>query len=173
VIVLLVAAAVAATSAQEPWQTSPAVKALYERARAEGEVVLWGPQDRELDWIPADFGKRFPGIKVTWSADRAANTKVITEQRAGRYAVDVLTFSLGGLLPLSERMLLGTNDWSAWTGDSRAVLLNGTTAALYNLVYTVVYNEKLVKPEEQADRSSSSSACCRSASRRSLPVSPR
>src|SRR5262245_22615566 len=123
-ILLLVVAVAAAANlrAQEPWQGSPAVKALYEKARTEGEVVLWGPQDRELDWIPAEFGKRFPGIKVTWSADRAANTKVITEQRAGRYAVDVLTFSLGGLLPLSERKLLGANDWSPWTSDPRGVL---------------------------------------------------
>jgi iron(III) transport system substrate-binding protein len=136
------------TRAQEPSLTSPAVTALYEKARAEGEVVLWGPQDRELDWIPAEFGKRFPGIKLTWSADRAANTKAITEHRAGRYAVDVLTFSLGGLLPLADRKMLGTNDWSLWSRDSRSVLLDGSTAALYNLVYTVVYNERLVKPEE-------------------------
>jgi len=144
-LVVCVAASAVLTAQGDTWQTSPAVKALSEKARAEGEVVLWGPQDRELDWIPAEFGKRFPGIKVTWSADRAANTKVITEQRAGRYAVDVLTFSLGGLLPLSERKLLGTNDWAAWSSDSRGVLLDGTTAALYNLVYTVVYNETLVK----------------------------
>ena len=147
-VAVVLGVAVVTTRAQEPWQTSPAIKALYEKARAEGEVVLWGPQDRELDWIPAEFGKRFPAVKVTWSADRAANTKVITEQRAGRYAVDVLTFSLGGLLPLSERKMLGANEWSSWTSDSRAVLLDGTAAALYNLVYTVVYNEKLVKPEE-------------------------
>src|SRR5262245_8650343 len=135
---LLVVAAVAVNlRAQEPWQNSPAVKVLYERAQAEGEVVLWGPQDRELDWIPAEFGKRFPGIKVTWSADRAANTKIITEQRAGRYAVDVLTFSLGGLLPLSERKLLGGKDWSAWSGDSSEVLLDGKSAVLYNVVYYV------------------------------------
>jgi ABC-type Fe3+ transport system substrate-binding protein len=139
---------IARLGSQESWPSSPSVKALYEKARAEGEVVLWGPQDRELDWIPAEFAKRFPGIKVTWSADRAANTKVITEQRAGRYAVDVLTFSLGGILPLSERKMLGTNDWQPWTADAQSVLLQGTTAALYNLVYTVVYNETLVKPAD-------------------------
>ena len=54
VAVTLAVAAVAA-QAQESWQSSPAIKALYEKARAEGEVVLWGPQDRELDWIPAEF----------------------------------------------------------------------------------------------------------------------
>jgi iron(III) transport system substrate-binding protein len=148
VLVVSLVGAVAVLPGQETWQSSAAVKALYEKARAEGEVVLWGPQDRELDWIAAEFGKRFPGVKVTWSADRAANTKIITEQRAGRYAVDVLTFSLGGILPLAERKMLGTNDWLQWSSDSQGVLLDGSAAALYNLVYTVVYNETLVKPAE-------------------------
>jgi iron(III) transport system substrate-binding protein len=130
------------------WLTAPAIKTLYEQARQEGEVVVWGPQDRELDWIPAEFGKRFPGIRVTWSADRAANTKIITEQRAGRHAVDVLTFSLGGFLPVADRRLLGAMDWSMWKIERNDVLLNGSAAALYNLVYTVVYNERLVKPDE-------------------------
>jgi iron(III) transport system substrate-binding protein len=130
------------------WEAIPAIKTLYERAREEGEVVLWGPQDRELDWIPAEFGKRFPGIRVTWSADRAANTKVITEQRARRHAVDVLTFSLGGLLPLAERRMLAAMDWSMWNVEPQSVFLDGTAAALYNLVYTIVYNESLVKADE-------------------------
>jgi iron(III) transport system substrate-binding protein len=128
----------------ESWPSAPAVKALYEQARREGEVVLWGPQDRELDWVPAEFGKRFPGIRVTWSADRAANTRIITEQRAGRYAVDVLTFSLGGVLPLAERKLLGANEWAAWGVNPQSVVLDGTAASIYHLVYTIVYNEKLV-----------------------------
>jgi ABC-type Fe3+ transport system substrate-binding protein len=134
--------------APEGWQTAPAVKTLYEQARREGEVVLWGPQDRELDWVPTEFGKRFPGITVSWSADRAANTKIITEQRAGRYAVDVLTFSLGGVLPLAERRLLGTNEWAAWGAAPSSVLLDGTAASIYHLVYTIVYNETLVKTAE-------------------------
>jgi ABC-type Fe3+ transport system substrate-binding protein len=145
----VMAAVVVVTARQhDSWQTSPGVKALYERARAEGEVVLWGPQDRELDWVPAEFARRFPGIRVTWSADRAANTKVVTEHRAGRYAVDVFTFSLGGILPLAERRMLGENDWRLWTTDSPSVLLDGTAAPLYNLVYSVAYNDALVKPAD-------------------------
>lgn len=142
---MVINAGVLAEQNPETWVTSPGIKALYEQARTEREVVLWGPQDREVDWIAAEFGKRFPGIKVTASADRAANTKAITEQRAGRFAVDVLTFSLGGLLPLADRKMLGANDWSIWNNDARSVWLDGTTAGIYNLVYTIVYNETLVK----------------------------
>jgi iron(III) transport system substrate-binding protein len=143
---LVVVAGISALAYQDPegWRTSPAVKTLHEKARLEGEVVLWGPQDREVDWIAEEFAKRFPGIRVTGSADRAANTKAITEHRAGRYAVDVLTFSLGGLMPLADRRMLGTNDWSTWNNDARSVWLDGSVAALYNLVYTIVFNERLV-----------------------------
>lgn len=147
-LVIVFSVAALARQTADSWTTSPAVTALYGQAQSEGEVVLWGPQDREVDWIAAEFGKRFPGIKVTASADRAANTKAITEHRAGRYAVDVVTFSLGGLLPLADRRMLGPNDWTIWNNDARGVWLDGTTAGLYNLVYTIVYNETLVKRDE-------------------------
>ena len=135
-----------------PWATSSAVQRLYEQAKAEGEVVIWGSQNRELNWIPEEFNARFPGIDVTWTADRAAGTKIVTEQRARRYAVDVFHFSLGGMLPLHRRRMLGSNDWSIWGNRPEDVLLDGTAGATHNLVYAVVYNENLVA---EADRPTS------------------
>src|SRR5690349_4675501 len=44
--------------AQNGWQDKPAVKTLYEKAKAEGEVVIWGPVQAEVDWIQAEFSKR-------------------------------------------------------------------------------------------------------------------
>ena len=38
------------------------VRQLYEAAKKEGQVVIWGTQRREVEWIPAAFGKFFPGI---------------------------------------------------------------------------------------------------------------
>ena len=76
-----------AAVAQSDWRTSTEVRKLYEAARAEGEVVIWGAQRRELAWLQEPFGKRFPGIEVKWTADRSAATKLITEYRAGRFAV--------------------------------------------------------------------------------------
>lgn len=125
-------------------QTGTALDALYAKARAEREVILWGAQDREIDWIPAEFSKRFPGIEVKWVADRAAVTKAITEHRAGRYAVDVINFSIGGMLPLADRRMLEKQDWGIFGVHPRDVLLEGTTGATHNLVYSIVYNEKLV-----------------------------
>ena len=99
-----------AAVAQSDWQTSPEVRKLYEVARAEGEVVILGAQRRELAWIQEPFGKRFPGIEVKWTADRSAATKLITEYRAGRFAVDLFHFPLGGMLPVDRRCVLATND---------------------------------------------------------------
>ncbi len=152
VVVAMCAAWPALTSSQSvspralsaPWMTSPAVQRLYEQAKTEGEVVIWGSQNRELSWIPEVFNARFPGIEVKWTADRAAGTKVVTEHRARRYSVDVFHFSLGGTLPVHRRRILGTNDWTIWGNRPDDVLLDGAAGATHNLVYAVVYNENLV-----------------------------
>jgi iron(III) transport system substrate-binding protein len=143
--VLLAAWATALGAGSQP---PAAVDALYAKARTEREVVLWGAQDRELDWIPAEFARRFPGIEVKWAADRSAVTKAITEQRAGRHAVDVIHFSIGGMLPMVERRMLEKHDWSTFAIAPRDVLLDGTTVATHNLVYSIVYNDKLVAPAD-------------------------
>ena len=128
-----------AAVAQSDWQTSTEVRKLYEVARAEGEGVIWGAQRRELAWIQESFGKRFPGIEVKWTADRSAATKLITEYRAGRFAVDLFHFPLGGMLPVDRRCVLATNDWTIWSNGPEDVLLDGKVGVTHNLVYAVVY----------------------------------
>ena len=128
-----------AAVAQSDWQTSTEVRKLYEVARAEGEVVILGAQRRELAWIQEPFGKRFPGIEVKWTADRSAATKLITEYRAGRFAVDLFHFPLGGMLPVDRRCVLATNDSTIWSNGPEDVLLDGKVGVTHNLVYAVVY----------------------------------
>ena len=146
--VLLVGAIASHAGAQGSWVTSPAAQSLYEKAKAEKEVVIWGPDDDELNWIAAPFNKRFPGIEVKASADRAATTKAIAESRAGRHAVDVFLWSLGGILPLQERAMLGPNDWALWGVNPDDVFFGGNAAASHNLLYAVVYNSDRVKESE-------------------------
>lgn len=133
---------------QGSWATSPAVKSLYEKAKAEGQVVLWGPNDQELDWIPQAFNKGFPGIEVKWTADLAAMTKVIAEYRAGRHTVDTFIFSLGGIMPLAERGVLGPNDWSVFGVVPEDIFFGGNAAATHNLLYAVVYNTDKVRESD-------------------------
>lgn len=141
---LLVVLALVATRALAQWHESPAVKNLYTQAKAEGKVVLWGSVQRELDWEAEPFGARFPGIKVEWYADLNAPTKLIAEARAGRHVVDVLHFSLGGMIPLAERKLLDTVDWRALDVPASRLAFDGRAAFTHNVVYAFAYNTKLV-----------------------------
>ena len=44
------------------------VTELYAAAKKEGQVIIWGTQRREVDWIPAAFGKFFPVSTCSSSA---------------------------------------------------------------------------------------------------------
>ena len=98
-------------SAQPAAGVSPQLAELYEKAKPEGEVTIWAPGAPSVQWIPAEFAKRFPGVKVKWLGDQQASSRLIAEKRAGRHAVDVWTFSLGGTLEVQKRGLLEKYDW--------------------------------------------------------------
>jgi ABC-type Fe3+ transport system substrate-binding protein len=124
---------------------TPKVRQLYEAARKDGQVVIWGTQRREVEWIPAAFGRFFPGIDVQYLGDNDIAVKAIAEARAGRHQVDVFQSSLTGTLPVVQRDLLGPVDWSPFGIDSRNIVFDGKMALTSNIVYTVAYNNKLVK----------------------------
>ncbi|OGA22447.1 MAG: hypothetical protein A3I01_15555 [Betaproteobacteria bacterium RIFCSPLOWO2_02_FULL_65_24] len=138
----------AAGAAAQSWKDSAAVRALYENAKKERKVIIWGPQQREVDWIPEAFGSMFPGIEVQWLGDNNIATKAIAEARAGRHEVDVFHTSLGGVLPLNQRGLLAVNDWSVFGTKGRNVALDGKAGLTSNHVYAVVYNTQKVKPSD-------------------------
>jgi len=139
---------VASAWAQSSWKDSPAVRALYDKAKQEGKVIIWGPQQREVDWIPEPFGSMFPGIEVQWLGDNNIATKAIAEARAGRHDVDVFHTSLGGIIPLNQRELLATIDWSIFGTAGSNVALGGKVGLTSNHVYAVVYNAEKVKESD-------------------------
>ena len=121
------------------------VKALHAAAKKEGQVIIWGTQRREVEWIPAAFGKLFSGIDVQFLGDNDIAVKAIAEARAGRHQVDVYQNSLTGTLPLVQRDLLANIDWSLFGIDNRNIAFDGKMAYTSNIVYTVAYNNKLAK----------------------------
>ena len=125
--------------AAQSFAEQPAVKALYDKAKAETEVDIWGPAPIELQWIPGQFAKRFPGIAVKWNADLQAGTKIIAEARAGRHTVDAWSNSLGGLIEVQKRGLLAKIDWASFGIARDDVFFDGEAAATHNFVYSVVY----------------------------------
>ncbi len=137
-----------AAAAQPAWKDSPAVRALYAQAKQEGKVVIWGPQQREVDWIPEAFNSMFPGIEVQWLGDNNIITKAIAESRAGRNEADVIHTSLGGVIPLNQRDMLAVVDWTPFGTAPGNIEMGGKAGLTNNLIYAVVYNKDKVKPAD-------------------------
>ncbi|MGH8797841.1 MAG: ABC transporter substrate-binding protein [Caldimonas sp.] len=140
--------AFAALAAQAQWSATPAVKALYDEARKEGQVVVWGTAAREIDWLPKAFGAVFPGIDVKVMADNNITTKAIAEARAGRHSFDLMSTSLSLTLKLEERKMLEPVDWQMFGVDKSNTAFDGRVAYTHNVVYTIAYNKDKVKPAD-------------------------
>src|SRR5215510_11637348 len=125
------------------WTESPKVKALYEEAKKEGKVIVWGTHPREVNWIPSAFEKHFPGIAVEFLGDNDIAVKAIAEARAGRHQIDVFWSSLTGTLPVAQRDLLTPSDWSLFEVDPRNTAFDGKMGFTSNIVYVIIYNKKL------------------------------
>ena len=134
-----------APRAQAAWQDSPEVRKLYEAARKEGKVIVWGTHRREVEWIPVAFGAMFPGIEVQVLGDNEIATRAISEARAGRNQVDVFWSSLTGTMPVAQRDLLVANDWTPFGVVKQNTAFDGKMGFTSNIVYTIVYNTKEVK----------------------------
>jgi len=132
-------------AAQTSWYDLPAVKALYEKAKEEKEVVFWAPVQNEVDWIQSPFSKRFPGITVKGTGDLQAATKLIAEARANRHSVDVWQNSLGGMIEVQKRGLFDKVDWQPYGVTPGNVLFDGEGIAVHNFVYSTLYAKDFVK----------------------------
>jgi len=147
-VLSLFAAVAIATPAHADWAGSPEIKALYEKAKAEGKVHVWGTTAGAVDWVPKAFGAAFPGIDVQFHGENDITTKAISEARAGRNQVDVFLNSLTGILPLVQRDLAANVDWAALGAPKDVVAFNGRAAMTYNIAYTIAFNKNLVKAED-------------------------
>jgi iron(III) transport system substrate-binding protein len=144
-ILLGLAAAIAATPALAEWKQSPAVKELYEKAKKEGEVVMWGTNGREVDWIPAAFAAEWPGIKVNVLGDNDIAPKIIAETRAGRHEVDVYWCSITCAAPVVQRDLATAIDWSMFGVTKDNTAFDGKMGYTNNIVYVIAYDTTKMK----------------------------
>jgi iron(III) transport system substrate-binding protein len=124
---------------------------LYEKAKPEGEVSIWAPGAPSVQWIPAEFAKRFPAVKVTWLGDQQASSRLITETRGGRHTADVWTYSLGGTLEVQKRGLLVKHDWRPYGAQDRDIFWDGEAVCNHNFVYAPIF-AKAKLTAEQAPR---------------------
>ena len=135
-------------SAQPAAGVSPQLAELYEKAKPEAEVTIWAPGAPSVQWIPAEFAKRFPAVKVNWLGDQQASSRLIAEKRAGRHAVDVWTFSLGGTLEVQKRGLLEKFDWRQYGAQDRDIFWDGEAVANHNYVFAPIFAKSKLTKEQ-------------------------
>lgn len=135
-------------AAQSAVSVSPQLMELYEKAKPEAEVTIWAPGAPGVQWIPPEFAKRFPGVKVNWLGDQQASSRLIAEKRAGRHAVDVWTFSLGGTLEVQKRGLLEKFDWRQYGAQDRDIFWDGEAVANHNYVFTPIFAKSKLTKEQ-------------------------
>lgn len=126
---------------------------LYNAARKEGRVIIWGPTDGIVyHRMQEALDKQYPGIKIESfeSIPEPLVQRIIAESQAGKpAAVDIIqSGSLRALRPLIDRdMLAPYSGWEQLFG-SDAVYANQRFVGGYNLTLPIAYNTKAVAAQE-------------------------
>jgi iron(III) transport system substrate-binding protein len=152
-----VSAPAGATTAANPPAAAPGAPAaesldeLYERAKPEGLVVLYGTLHKVTGpELLGAFERRFPGIKVEWTDGTAErlSARVIAETRGGRTLVDVFQTNIENVARLHGQGLiadLSIPEAAAYTDAYKGPYWIGTDVKFY----VVGWNTNLVKPGEE------------------------
>jgi iron(III) transport system substrate-binding protein len=128
-----------------------AMQALYQAAKAEGEVIwqFMGPVFL-VKPVAAAFQAQYPDIKLRVFSYGAASigTRIITEAGAGKVSLDVGTSFPYYFLPLMKRNLLVTEDWIKIGVPEDGILLDGASVTLYHSPNIWVYNKNKISEAE-------------------------
>ncbi|MCI0410154.1 MAG: extracellular solute-binding protein, partial [Acidobacteria bacterium] len=125
---------------------------LYEAAKKEGQVNLWGPPADTVDkFYPQEFQRAFPGITVKAVGDPEAPQKILTEALARRLEADVFFWPINGFIDLHKRGLLARFEPDALkpfgiTPDDTT--LNGRGLKAANVIYTLAYDTRKFKVQD-------------------------
>jgi iron(III) transport system substrate-binding protein len=134
-------------------QDKEGIAQLYNAAKKEGRVVIWGPTDAIVyQRMQEALDKQYPGIKIESfeSIPEPLVQRIIAESQAGKpAAVDVIqSGSLRALRPLIDRdMLAPYPGWEKIFGLD-AVYANQRLVGGYNLTLPIAYNTKTVSAQE-------------------------
>jgi len=130
-----------------------AVTQLYNAAKKEGTVVIWGPTDAIVyQKMQEVLDKEYPGIKIEHfeSIPEPLVQRIIAESQAGKPpAVDIIqSGSLRALRPLIDRDMLAS--YPGWEKDFGldAVYANHRFVGAYNLTLPIAYNTKAVSAKD-------------------------
>lgn len=134
-------------------QDKAAIDKLYNAAKKEGRVVVWGPTDGIVyEKMQELLDKQYPGIKIESfeSIPEPLVQRIIAENQAGKpAAVDIIqSGSLRALRPLIDRDLLAS--YPGWEKDFGldAVYANHRFVGAYNLALPISYNSNAVSAKD-------------------------
>ncbi|MBI2985245.1 MAG: extracellular solute-binding protein [Deltaproteobacteria bacterium] len=129
---------------------------LYPAAKEEGEVIFNTARVEEVGGKEGieKFYKRFPGIKITFTAVSASTlpSRLITEARTGRVTIDALRGGPENAKPLVDRDLLITVNPKELTGHPVRTEFNNRYIDISHHLSHFGYNTKLVSKEEMPKR---------------------
>ncbi len=145
---LTIAAALIGAATPAMAQDKAAIQALYEKARAEGSVMIWGPSRGEVEWVPEAFSKAFPGIEVRFVGDNDVVTKAITEARGGRSELDVMWNSVTATAPMVQRDMPVAMDWAAFGLPAEETGFSGKMGFSNKVAYAVAFTKDGVSPDD-------------------------
>jgi iron(III) transport system substrate-binding protein len=139
-----------------PWlQAGTAIDTLYEKAKKEGELTIWGPENN-VGAVVSGFNKRFPALRATHFEmfGTEAVQRIVLEAQAGQTNVDVLAVSIKDAMVLIKRDLLtkyATYDWVKSFENAGVtknnILLDGYALSFFHLETPLIMNTNLVSKE--------------------------
>jgi iron(III) transport system substrate-binding protein len=130
--------------------SSSGLQSLYEAAKKEGKIVLWGGEDPdEMQQIFGEFSKTYPGLKLETTAvnpDKQA-TQLTTAKAAGQALPDLIQGRKEFMPPIVQAGLVDPNpNWASYGVPSSIISQDGGLVE-YKSVYVLAYNKNIVKDQ--------------------------
>ncbi len=119
------------------------MQALYEQAKGEGKVVLWGGEDPDqMQGAFDEFSKTYPGLTLEFTAvnpDQQAS-QLVTAQAAGQPLPDIIQGRREFMPTLVDAGLInGEPDWAQY-GVPSDIISNDGGIIEYKSLYGLAYN---------------------------------
>ncbi len=125
---------------------------LYPAAKQEGELIFNTARVEEVGGKEglAQFDKRFPGIKITFSglAGDQMPARLSAEEKAGKVSIDIFRSDANQAVELRKRDLLETIDVPQITDQKVTTYYDSTFVKLSDFISNFAYNTDLVKPAD-------------------------
>jgi iron(III) transport system substrate-binding protein len=120
---------------------------LYEAAKKEGKVVLWGGEDPgEMQQAFQEFSKTYPGIKLETTAVNPDQqpTKLTTAKAAGQPLPDLIQGRKEFMSSVVSARLVNTDPkWASYGVPANIISPDGGLIE-YRSVYTLAYNKNTI-----------------------------